>query len=231
MNPPQIKSYDDDTFRVTMGPPNTDAMENARMYAREMAEEAFTNLDEFPYIYLTSGATEAIDWVLPMHRPQVLENDYRYARLYGRSRPDLHYQSYPFAGTGKFMSVGTDLPVFLDCSYMFASHMQHTRVVPKNVAYIAFSLSKSHNVADYRIGWLMTRAPLRAQHLVQYDYGYGPGRHASVLSCASHYPPNHLYLINRKRLSDAYAERGLLETDTNLFALDQQGNRIPHYQL
>ena len=234
MNQPlQIKSYQDDTFRRTIHAVKDDPR-YAQGLAREFSAAAFDNLDAFPYVYLTSGVTEAMDWVLARHRVSMIDNDYRYAKFYERlNRQDLHYQSYPFSATGELAPIASvDLPVFMDCSYIFATNLlHHDRVVPKNVEYLAFSLSKSHNVADYRIGWLMTKAPLEPQHVVQYDYGYVPHRHARVLEHALSYKPNELYLKHGPTLSRLYADAGLRETYTNLFALDHSGQRIPYYTL
>lgn len=229
--PVQIKSYKDDTFRQAVQSVK-DEPEYARQLAREFSAAAFDGLDAFPYVYLTSGVTEAMDWVLPRHRVSMIDNDYRYAKFYERlNRQDLHYQSYPFAANGELPPIASvDLPVFMDCSYIFATALTwHNRVVPDNVKYLAFSLSKSHNVADYRIGWLMTKAPLEPQHIVQYGYEYVPHRHARVLEHALLYPANHLYLKHGPALSRLYADAGLRETYTNLFALDQNGQRIPYY--
>lgn len=236
--PPQIKSYYDDTFRRSIHPLSghatnaRDQGDYARSLAREFTSAAFDNLDDFPYVYLTSGVTEAMDWVLPRHRVAMIGNDYRYAKFYERaSRHDLLYQSYPYSADGGLHPITSEeLPVFMDCAYLFATAMEwHNRQVPENVQYLAFSLSKSHNIADFRIGWLMTKQPLEPQHIVQYGYGYVPHRHARVLEHALSYPPNTLYQKYRALLSRLYADAGLRETFTNLFGIDAEGQRIPYY--
>jgi hypothetical protein len=109
--------------------------------------------------------------------------------------------------------------------------MSHDRLVPAHVKYLAFSLSKSHNVADFRIGWLMTKEPLQPQHLVQYDHEYGPSRHAEVLRMAINFAPNYLYRKYKDHLSELYAKHKLEEPHTNLFALDARGIRVPYWTL
>jgi histidinol-phosphate/aromatic aminotransferase/cobyric acid decarboxylase-like protein len=145
---------------------------------------------------------------------------------------DLLYFSYPFAGNGQFEKIPEgNKAVFLDCAYLFASNMTNARQLPDNVEYLAFSVSKSHNLADIRCGWVMTRKKIEAYHLMQYTYGYGSSAHVSVLQSVLSQVPNYLYLKYKDTFSAMYNANALREGDTNLFATKRSGERVPWYKL
>lgn len=232
---PQIKSYPSSIFvpKELVHLHDVDAP-RTRELAYKISEQVFENLRlALPYVYMTSGITEALDWVLPRFNVSMRSDDYRYAWLYSHRQncPPMTYVSYPFAGNGSFVPIPEDDNVFLDCAYLFASNLQCVRSLPPQVNYAAFSLSKGHNLASSRIGWLFSKKPLLPQHLAQYDYGYICNRHAIYLEISLGQPLNLLYTLYKGYLKDLYVKKGLKESDTNLFGLDEQGKRHPWWTL
>ena len=109
---------------------------------------AFNNATDFPYLYFTSGITDAINVIIPKKKTTILPLEYRYLNLFQTvtlKETDRTYMSYPFSGNGKFLTIPTDRDVILDCAYIFASNMSNAKVIPENVSKILFGLSKSHN--------------------------------------------------------------------------------------
>lgn len=241
MKPLQIKSYPVHHFKqsLVVGGETPPLLQVARHYARELGNKAFDNLNMLPYVYMTAGITEALDWILPRQNTVAHANDYRYVFGYKNvttsdhvDKPKLRYVSYPFAHDGVFHThCAEPESLFLDCAYLFASDMTHERLLPRNVEYVAFGLSKSHNLFDARIGCLFSKHPVYPQHILQYDYGYGSSLHRHVLSKVLGDEPNILYQQFKNQFSDLYRLNGLTEGNTNLFALDKDKNRIPWYTL
>ena len=232
----QIRSYHDSTFR------NLQPSENIwgeKTLERELAylisSKTFENIYEFPYVYFISGITEGINYFANKHKIIKHPNEYRYLNLFlnvSNKSGDIAYQSYPFSGDGRFHSIRTDKPVILDCAYMFASNMQNEKVLPSNVDTVMFSLSKSHNLSDYRIAWMFSKNKIPEYHVLQYDNNYSINSYVlSALKTINDRPLNYLYTKYKEQFSNLYSLKNLTENDVNLFALDNKNNRLPFYIL
>lgn len=237
MNKNQIRSYTDDVFRKQMPVPHMVWKDCTieRELAYKLSEKAFSNIRDFPYVYFTNGITEAINYLVPQQPLRIYPSEYRYLRLFptvSEYAGDSIYLSYPYSGNGKFYGIPQNHSVILDCAYMFASNMGHEKQLPPNVTHVLFSLSKSHNLSDYRVGWMFSRTPLRPYHVLQYDYNYTVSATvAHALELANLYEPNFLYKKYKDQLSHMYKENNLVEHDTNLFGTSKDGIRHPWYTL
>jgi hypothetical protein len=242
--PLQIRSYEDTLFRDKISLNHTvlstndsiSLMATARDNARKLCASAFSNLEEFPYLYFTSGITESIDFLLTQREFYARVNEYRYIFAHKTVSPKnsgvAEYRSYPFSATGAFDDIPTTREVILDCAYMFASNMNHhVKKLPDNVSHVMFGLSKSHNLADLRIGWFFSKKQYLGFHTLQYLYGYASSIAASALSIAVEYSPNELYKRNSTILREKFINRNIIENDTNLFGISDTGEKIPYYAL
>lgn len=227
-----LRGYPDAMFRSGLAAnlfPESPNFEEARTLARKLSGEAF-NLEEFPYIYFTSGASEALDFLLSKTQHQVLRGEYRY--VFGHDvtveERDHALLSYPFSATGRFENLDKmeGKKLILDSTYMFASNMNCPKDLPSNVEQIIFSVGKSHNVADMGCGWFFSKTKFSTFHTRQYELNYGMAMHVKVLRNVAKYPANHLYKKYQEKFSAKYQEAGLTEVDTNLFALDDNGTRV-----
>lgn len=241
MKPLPIRSYADDTFHKFVRMAHTSRAANARALARLFCESAFSNLDDFHYVYFTAGITEAINYLVHGNQVTIARGDYRYAFM-GERRADgkkIEYKSFPFAGDGKFRLIDDGMfhaldegDVVLDCAYMFASDMSHDRVLPPNVRQVMFSFSKGHNLSLARLGWFFSKDRIDHLHVLQYEYDYVSSVAESVLKGASSMEPNFLYLKYREEYSNLYKSVGLSEGNTNLFGVDPRtGARHPYYTI
>lgn len=243
-NKRQIISYPDSSFREGLslsrlpvaGADALEMAESCRVLARKFSQTAFKNLDQFPFIYFTAGVTEAIDFLVPKQTTRILTNEYRYVRAFPQVsesaiEAEAFYFSYPFSGTGRFEPIPSAKKLILDCSYLFASNMKEISNLPEQVEYVLFGLTKSHNLSDARIGWFFSKRKILSYHVLQYDYGYINGMYHQILNRVASSEPNALYLKYQESFSKLYREKGLLEGDTNLFALSPEGERVPYYLL
>lgn len=239
-HPQQIKSYPDLLFRkninisVTPATDPVELLETARTHARLLCKSAFDNLDDYPYVYFTSGITEAITFLLVRRPIFARPREYRYVFSHSNvttTPSNVEYRSYPFSATGKFEEIPTDREVILDCAYMFASNMSNPKTLPPNVSNVLFGLSKSHNLADVRVGWVFSKTKFIGPHTLQYDYGYGSSVIANAVATALQYRPNELYLTHKDSLSELYSANNVIENDTNLFGVNSANERVPYYTL
>lgn len=234
----QIKSYDDNFFRHMINfnnnTENTELSEASRNLARKFSSNAFSNLDNWPYLYFTAGITEAINYFVLSKPTYAQESDYRYLKtlpiLKTLSNNDQYYFSYPYAGNGKFLEIPKNKNLILDCSYIFASNLKCNTEVPDNVDYILFGVSKSHNLSNLRSGWFFSKKKIQSFHVMQYDYNYLGIIHKKILETISLYECNHFYKKFHKEFSQLYKENNLHENDTNLFAM-LNDQKIPYYTL
>lgn len=246
-HPAQIRSYSDDVFRIDTPPKDAmydqdarDIADKCRWLARAISSSAFDNLDTFPYVYFTSGITGALDYLLPRKRFKAHEKEYRYVFSHNSvltsqsaKEADSEYLTYPRSFTGAFNPiVSSNREILLDCAYIFATHLKHhQRLIPEKVSEVMFSLSKSHNLYDYRIGWFFSKTRYSGIYDLQYTYAYLPHNILPILQHVNKFPANHLYDLNKETFSQKFKENGLTESDTNLFAFTNTGNRIPFYML
>ena len=239
MNNSQIRSYDDNTFRYTTNLYNQEVDWNRdvakiRNLAYSISSTAFDNVNEFPYLYFTAGVTDALNIIIPKNPVTVIENEYRYLKLFNNvttNETDTRFMSYPFSGNGKFLTIPEDKPLILDCSYIFASDMNNQKIIPSNVKQVLFGLSKSHNLPDYRIGWILSKERIKEFHLLQYEFKYTiNGNVQSVLEKVKSYDSNFLYNKHRSYISTLYKQNGIEETNTNLFGI-KNDIKIPWYTL
>lgn len=242
--PVQIKSFRSDEFRslVKVLAPPSSVLEarlrasSARETFYRFASQVLDDLREFPNCYFTSGVTEGIDTVLSGRPTQVLENEYRYVHLRpGVAKypsPNL-FVSSPFSGTGSHVDLfrfSDYRSIVVDWSYLFASDLTHTRSVPKNVDQMLFGFSKSHDVADLRVGVILSRTRIPHLHVPQYDFGYVSSIACQVVEAAATQPPNLLWQQNQKFVS-VFRDRNLVVGNTLLFGLNAEGERVPYYTL
>lgn len=236
--PHQIRSYHDLEFRIS---PNYsevfewDSNTNLiRELARRVSSLAFDNVKDFPYLYFTSGITDAINIIVPKKKTTILPLEYRYLNLFQTvtlKETDRAYMSYPFSGNGAFLPIPTDREVILDCAYIFASNMSNVKTIPENVSKVLFGLSKSHNLPDYRIGWILSKEKIPEFYTLQYDYNYAiNGNIKELLTKILMYEPNFLYNKYKQSFSNLYQSCGVTENDTNLFGI-KDGIKVPWYIL
>lgn len=232
----QIRSYNDSTFRNIVSLNNNiwGTKDKERNLAFKISKTAFLNIEDFQYVYFINGATEFINYIALNYSIQIKDNEYRYLNIFKNTSTndgDIFYMSYPFAGNGKFIDIPRDKSVVLDCAYLFASNLMHENIIPKNVDYVIFSLSKSHNIPDERVAWVFSKIKIPCYHILQYDNNYGINKNVlSILQKIEKYPLNHLYLKYKEQLSDLYIRHNLEENSTNLFCMNKN-NRIPYYIL
>jgi hypothetical protein len=237
--PLPILSYNDNLFRSDLIIPDNKSVYSKIDYveleiiARNFCSSAFDNLDEFSYLYFTAGVTESIDFLLSRGKFNIFPGEYRYARIHNTicdTPVENFYLSYPFSGNGKFLDIPTNRNVILDCSYIFASDMKCNKILPNNVDYVLFGVSKSHNLSDLRVGWFFSKKKIHSYHILQREYGYGGIMHKLVLENISKKRPNELYIRYRDEISNNYKKHNLVEGNTNLFALSET-ERIPYYKV
>lgn len=235
----QIRSYYDNTFRLqnNLYKYNCwDKKDVLRDLVYKFCSNAFSNINEFPYVYFTSGVTEALNFLIPKRKFYIKRNEYRYLELFpsitfDKSKSEIEFLSYPFSGNGKFTEVPNDGPVVLDCSYIFASNLKHDKILPNKVEQVMFGLSKSHNLADYRIGWFFSKIKVPEFHILQYDHDYGINNvNYEILLKINSVECNYLYLKYKDQLSELYHKNSINENDTNLFGI-KNNQRIPWYHL
>lgn len=235
----QIRSYFDNTFRLqnnlyTYG--CWDKKDILRDLVYKFCLNAFSNIETFPYVYFTSGVTEAINFLVPKRKFFINKNEYRYLELFSsvtvdKTKSESTFISYPFSGNGKFIEIPTDNPIVLDCSYIFASNLTHNKILPNNVEQVLFGLSKSHNLADYRIGWFFSKYKIPEFHILQYEHNYSINNaNYEILNKVNSFECNYLYLKYKDRFSELYFKNKIIENDTNLFGL-KSNQRIPWYTI
>lgn len=239
MSTGQIRSYYDNTFRNLTNVYSQDIdwdrnLKKTRNIAYSISKRAFDNIEEFPYLYFTAGITESLNVIIPKSPITVFDNEYRYLKLFDNvttSKTNSRYMSYPFSGNGKFLSIPEDNPLILDCAYIFASDMSNQKILPSNVQQVLFGLSKSHNLSDYRIGWILSKEKIKEFHLLQYEFKYTVnGNIRPVLENVMSYESNFLYKKYKTDISKLYKTNGIEENNTNLFGI-KNGIKIPWYQI
>lgn len=235
--PLQIKSYNDDYFQkiINFNDINHQLFAGkSRELARKFSSIVFKNLDDWPYLYFTSGITEAINFLFLSHPTYAQTDDYRYVHslptVKHYTTDSYYYYSYPYAGNGKFNKIPNNKNLILDCSYIFASNLNCVEVIPENVEYILFGVSKSHNLSNLRSGWFFSKKKIKSFHVLQYDYEYLGIVHKQILDTISQYEVNFLYKKHKKVLSELYEKHKIEEPDTNLFGIFNN-QKIPYYVL
>lgn len=234
----QIKSYDDDFFKNLINfNDHTDQSllpTVTRDLARQFSSRVFKNIDNWPYIYFTSGITEAINFLVLSKPTYFQPDDYRYlytlSTIKSPSDSCQYYFSYPYAGNGKFLTIPDNKNLILDCSYIFASNMNCEQYLPNNIEYILFGVSKSHNLANLRCGWFFSKQKIESFHVLQYEYNYLGKIHKQILDAIIAYDGNYLYQKHKDKISKLYFDHNLEEFDTNLFSIKGR-QKIPYYTL
>jgi hypothetical protein len=226
---PQIKAFPDSLFRsVGLTDPTTCSAEQTRRRARKLSASVLANHREFPFLYFTAGSTEALNWLL--RQPFSTDPaDFRYVRAlpdFREDRQSLQYLSNPFSGTGMIIEVPND-ELVLDAAYAFCTH-DFTFTAPRGTMAVTFSLSKSHNLADARVGWFLSRKPVPSVHVLQYEYEYMSSVTHSAIALADSFAPNELYLRHGARLRDEMSMSGYTVGDVPLFGF-KDGKRVPYY--
>lgn len=241
LKPPyQIRSYNDDLFRLSTCYESSLTWDKDTSVIRDLAKnisrKAFDNVDDYQYVYFSSGVTDALNVLIPKKNINIYQNEYRYLNLFNNvtvtnEYNDIDYLSYPYAGNGKFLKIPTNKPLLLDCSYIFASNMSHDRIIPDNVHTVLFGLSKSHNLADYRIGWILSKNKIPEYHILQYEFNYAiNGNIPVILNNVLNHDGNWLYKKYKDNISTLYSKNNVTEHDTNLFGI-KNGIKIPWYLL
>ena len=236
--PYQIRSYSDSEFRNLTHYAEEFEWDSNTSLIRDLAfnvsSQAFDNATDFPYLYFTSGITDAINVIIPKKKTTILPLEYRYLNLFQSvtlKESGRTYMSYPFSGNGKFLDIPTEQDVILDCAYIFASNMSNVKVIPSNVSKVLFGLSKSHNLPDYRIGWILSKEKIPEFHALQYEYNYAiNGNIKEALTSVLMHQPNFLYNKYKQLFSEMYQSNGVTEGDTNLFGV-KDGIKVPWYIL
>ena len=236
----QIKSYNDNFFRnkinLQLQQKNVTVtqFDELMIMVRRFCGQVFDNLSEFPYLYFTSGITQAIDFLVSQEITHVQRSDYRYLFTLPNSVTneslDRMYWSYPFSSSGRFESLPSNGRIILDCAYIFASNLKCIKSLPVNVEQVLFSVSKGHNLWDLRCGWMFSRSKIPCYHIAQIDYNYISILNFVVFESIINYPVNFLYQKYQQQFSELYKKHRLDEPDTNLFGL-QNKNRLPYYSL
>lgn len=146
------------------------------------------DLKEFPFAYVTSGATEAINhWRLSDTRSwQYFKGDYQYPQMLSGNgievdelRPnDVLYVSNPKCHDGNFAEFGNiNNPVILDCAYISATAIKRINV-PVNTEQVMFSFSKGFGLIGQRCGLVYTKKPHPTLHPLKkvecYNYSAAP---------------------------------------------------------
>jgi len=240
LNNPQILSYNDNTYRKNLFYQNVDntqnilSVEQNREKISNLMKSVFTNIDEFPYIYFTSGVTHALDLLLQNKPIQASKDEYRYVFSFSNvttNLSDIRYQSWPSSSTGIFSSIHLNKKIILDCSYIFASHMNYNKILPNNVSSVLIGFSKGHNLSDLRIGCIFSKDKIFGIHTLQYNYNYSNSIISKVLNNVEEFPLNYLYQKYDINLRNLYSSFGLKCFDTNLFGIDETGKRYPYWLL
>ena len=146
-----------------------EVIEKHRYWVKEIID-----LDDFPFAYVTSGATGAIEhWRLSDNRPwQYLNGDYQYPQMLsgnGIEVEEIHpdkvlYVSNPQCYNGNFINLDyIDNPVILDCAYIGATKKEKINV-PENTEQVMFSFSKGWGLIGQRCGLVYTKKPHKTLH-------------------------------------------------------------------
>jgi hypothetical protein len=227
----QIRGFPDDLFRE-LEPLASESgvhLKEARELAMRMSKQVFTNADSFKFVYFTAGATGALDHLLS--RPTIADPaEYRYVFAHPTVKPDegdTRYVTYPSSITGNHPTL-PDGRLIIDAAYAFCTELEPAELPPKT-QYVIFSLSKSHNVADYRVGWFLSKRPIAHLHVLQYEYDYGSSLVYPLLEKASRYAANELFLRHGSQLKDRLTAAGCTVGSVPLFGFTSTGERIPFY--
>jgi aspartate/methionine/tyrosine aminotransferase len=98
--------------------------------------------------------------------------------------------------------------------------------------FILMSLSKSHNLADLRCGWIVSSVRIPHLIILKCDYSYISRVTGYALEAASLYDPKYLYHKYDDRFRSLYKKHSLIQTDTNLFALHPETKqKVMWYEL
>lgn len=236
----QIKAYNNNTFRENLSyninAPVFEPCTNIYLQTtiRNQISSIIDNLDDFDYVYFTSGVTHALDILLQLQTVQADENEYRYVFAYPTVQRDIgefKFVTYPSSYDGKFREIPKDKKTILDCTYLFSSNLKHNRIIPENVEFLLFGFGKSHNVADLRLGVIFSKTKLWGIHTLQHSYKYIDSIWLPFIKNAILHPINHLYLTTKDELTERYKEYGLIVNDTTLFAVTKNNQKIPYYVL
>lgn len=244
----QIKSYNDNLFRkkITKNkienlgynidtPTNTVEMfSNFRKKIFDICNPYIDNLSDFEYVYFTNGITSGLDLLLQKHQTQADEKEWRYIFFHSTVTNDFRkyrYETFPSCYDGKFREISSSQKIILDCAYLFASNMIYNKFIPSNVEYLLLSFTKSHNLADLRAGVIFSKNKIDNLHVLQYDYGYGDLIYNDIFSVINDYNINLLYKKYDEDFRQLYDDYGLQVNDTNLFGVNELGQRYPYYVL
>lgn len=110
------------------------------------------------YVYPMNGITEGLNWWYNReHRGVWLaQGDYQWIDLKGKGSPYIRYQSVPSAIDGNFKEIDHTMPLALDLAYVGSTAVRKL-IIPDNVEFVFYSLSKSFGVSNIRTGWLFCK--------------------------------------------------------------------------
>ena len=132
------------------------------------------DLSEFPFAYVTPGATGAIEhWRLTDTRPwQYFTGDYQYPQMLSNNgievdsvqKDKVLYISNPQCYNGNFIELDyITNPVILDCAYVGATK-NFKIIAPANTEQVMFSFSKGWGLIGQRCGLVYTKKPHKSLH-------------------------------------------------------------------
>lgn len=121
------------------------------------------------YVYPVNGITEGLNWWTGTSQYNIWSSigEYQWVKPVGdRLEPAITYQSIPSAIDGNYKNIVTNSPVALDLAYVGSTKIKKL-ILPDNVEYAFYSLSKSFGVGNIRTGWLFTKhKDLRLHELI-----------------------------------------------------------------
>ena len=190
------------------------------------------DLKEFPFAYVTSGATEAINhWRLSDTRSwQYFKGDYQYPQMLSGNgievdelRPDdVLYVSVPSAADGNYFDIEyIKAPVILDCTYVSATAKQRIHI-PKNTEQVMFSFSKGFGMIGNRCGLVYTKKPHKTLHLLKEFENWNYATVKTMDLIMSNFAVDEMFDENRGRQLALCSEYSLIPAD--VFFLAQSGD-------
>ncbi len=175
------------------------------------------DLSDFPYAYVTAGATDAINhWRATDDRPwQFFTGDYQWPNIISQNgkeckyinTKDVLYISNPQCSDGNFRNLpNIENPVILDCAYITATAKQKM-FIPKNTEQIMFSFSKGFGLIGQRCGIVYTKEPHKSLHPLSkvecFNYSAAP----IMLAMMKNFSVDEMYYLyqdEQDRICDKY---------------------------
>lgn len=196
-------------------------------------------LDDFPYGYITSGATEAINqWRMTDSRPwQFLEGDYSWPQIVSGNGVETSidrivgdrvlYVSNPSCRDGNFLSADEinkinliGCPVILDCAYIGSTALRKVAVFDKTEQ-IFFSFSKGWGLIGQRVGLVYAKHPhATLRHMARVEcWNYQTTQIAREIM--NQYGPESMYEHSKSRQFQICEDLHLTPSDTYFLANSQ----------